>query len=71
MAITTIRPVATEEDLLRTPSDGQKYELVDGQRRTAAVHRSLTEVTSLGPNDPLDGEDVLPGFRCRLADVID
>ena len=179
---TTTRPVATEEDLLRTPSDGQKYELVDGQirvspagsrhgrvcvrlatrmqvfadaqqlgylfdsstgfrlpggnvrlpdiafvakgrfvdelvpegfpdlapdlavevlspgdrsrnildkvgeyleagarlvwvidpkRRTAAVHRSLTDVRMLGPEDTLDGEDVLPGFRCRLADVID
>jgi Uma2 family endonuclease len=179
---TTIRPVATEEDLLRTPRDGQKYELVDGQirvspagsrhglvciavalqvgafvkarqlgylfdsstgfrlpggnvrlpdvafvargrfaseqvpegfadlapdlavevlspsdrsrdvldkvgeylqagvhlvwvidpkRRTAAVYKSLTEVRRLGPEDLLDGEDVVPGFRCRLADVID
>jgi len=179
---TTIRPVATEEDLLRTPRDGQKYELVDGQirvspagsrlgrvcvrlsarlqvfvdaqelgylfdsstgfrlpggnvrlpdvgfvargrfadeqvpegfadlapdlgvevlspgdrsrdildkvgeylqagvrlvwvidpkRRTAAAYTSLTEVRRLGPEASLDGEDVLPGFRCRLADVID
>ena len=176
---TTTRPAATEEDLLRTPSDGQKYELVDGEirvspaglphgrvcmrlaarlgpfveerrlgdlfdsstgfrlpggnvrlpdvafvatgrigvssgfgevapdlavevlspndrsrqvldkvgeyldagvrlvwvidpeRRTAAVHRSLTAVRELGPDDFLDGEDVVPGFRCRLADVID
>lgn len=31
---TTTRP-ATEEDLLRTPRDGQKYELVDGQIRVS------------------------------------
>jgi len=179
---TTIRPVATEEDLLRTPRDGRKYELVDGQirmspagfrhgrvsaslvlglgrfvkehqlgyvvdsstgfrlpggnvrlpdvafvakgrfsgerepegfsdvppdlavevlspddrsrdvldkvgeylqagvrliwvidpkRRTAAVYRSLTDVRQLGPDDLLDGEDVLPGFQCRLAEAID
>ena len=45
--------------------------VLDPERRTAAVHRSLTEVRKLGPNDSLDGEDVVPGFRCRLADVID
>lgn len=179
---TTVRPVATEEDLLRTPRDGQKYELVEGQirvspagsrhgrvcmrlgarlqvfveahqlgdlfdsstgfrmpggnvrlpdvafvargrfadeeapegfadlapdlavevlspgdrsrdvldkvgeylqagvrlvwvidpkRRTAAAYRSLTDVRTLGPADSLDGGDALPGFQCRLADVID
>ena len=29
---TTTRP-ATEEDLLQTPKDGHKYELVDGRER--------------------------------------
>ena len=32
---TTIRPAATEEDLLRTPKAGRKYELVDGQIRVS------------------------------------
>ena len=32
---TTTRPVATEEDLLQTPRDGQKYELVDGAIRVS------------------------------------
>lgn len=32
---TTTRPAATEQDLLRTPRDGQKYELVDGQIRVS------------------------------------
>jgi len=25
---------------------------------------------NLGENDVLDGEDVIPGFRCRLGDVV-
>jgi Uma2 family endonuclease len=45
--------------------------VIDPRRRTAVVHRSLTEVQTLGPDDFLDGGDVVPGFRCRLADVID
>jgi Uma2 family endonuclease len=34
MAATT-RPAATEADLLRTPKDGRKYELVDGEIRVS------------------------------------
>ena len=45
--------------------------VIDPERRSAAVYRSLTKVRELGPDDFLDGEDVVPGFRCRLADVID
>ena len=45
--------------------------VLDPGRRTAAAYRSLTDVQHLGPEDLLDGADVLPGFRCRLADVID
>lgn len=45
--------------------------VIDPKRRTAAVYRSLTDVRQLGPDDLLDGEDVLPGFHCRLGDVID
>jgi len=45
--------------------------VIDPKRCTAAVYRSSTDVRQLGPDDSLDGEDVVPGFRCRLADVID
>jgi hypothetical protein len=31
--VTTVRPPATEADLLRMPNDGYKYELVDGEIR--------------------------------------
>ncbi len=45
--------------------------VIDPKRRTAAVYKSLTDVRRLGPEDSLDGEDVVPGFRCLLADVVD
>ena len=45
--------------------------VIDPKPRTAAVHRSLTDVRTLGPDDALDGEDVLPGFRCALAEVVE
>src|SRR5512134_1478635 len=32
---TTARPRATEADLLQTPNDGRKYELVDGEIRVS------------------------------------
>jgi Uma2 family endonuclease len=45
--------------------------VIDPKQRTAAICRSLTDVRKLGPDDSLDGEDVVPGFPCRLAEVID
>lgn len=45
--------------------------VIDPKRRTAAAYRSLTNVRTLRPDDALDGEDVVPGFRCGLAGVID
>ena len=44
---------------------------IDPKGRTAAVYRSMTDVRWLAADDVLDGEDVVPGFRCRLGDVID
>jgi hypothetical protein len=43
--------------------------VLDPEARSAAVYRSLTEVRTLSAKDQLTGEDVLPGFRCRLRDL--
>ena len=43
--------------------------VVDPKRRTITVYRSLTEITILTENDTLDGEDIIPGFSCRAAEV--
>ena len=117
--------VITDEELLQLPKDGNKYEVVDGERvamgpagmrhedivmeigtrlrevlspsdrmkrvldkvgeyldagvrvvwvidpvkRKAVVYRTATEGRFVDPDGELDGEDVLPGFRCALADL--
>lgn len=45
--------------------------VIDPRKRKAAVYRSLTDVREIGENEALDGEDVLPGFACKLATVLD
>jgi uncharacterized protein len=41
--------------------------VVDSEKRKARVYRADGSEALLGPNETLDGEDVLPGFRCPLA----
>ena len=43
---------------------------LDPQTRTATIHRPGMEPLILGPEDQLDGLDVLPGFRCRVGDLL-
>jgi Uma2 family endonuclease len=45
--------------------------VVDPRRNVARVYRSDGTETHLAAVDTLDGEDVLPGFSCRLADVLE
>jgi Uma2 family endonuclease len=44
--------------------------VIDPKAGRAAIYRSLTDVRDLKPADSLDGEDVLPGFRCGLAEIL-
>ncbi len=39
------------------------------ERRTVEVHRAGVEVIVLGEDDTLDGQDVVPGFRCRVGEI--
>jgi Uma2 family endonuclease len=43
--------------------------VVDPPTRTVRVHRPDGSVTDVGEDGELEGEDVLPGFRCRVADL--
>jgi Uma2 family endonuclease len=43
--------------------------VVNPQTRTVEVHRPQKTGTILREGDDLDGEDVLPGFRCRIAEL--
>ena len=42
---------------------------IDPQARRGNRYRSLTDVRVLHAQDDLDGEDVVPGFRCRLSEI--
>ncbi len=42
--------------------------VIDPRAARAAVYRSLTDVRELGTADAFD--DVLPGFRCDLAEIL-
>jgi Uma2 family endonuclease len=44
--------------------------VVDPQRQEARVYRADGSVSILARQDELDGEDVLPGFRCALKDIL-
>jgi Uma2 family endonuclease len=37
--------------------------------RTITVYRSLTDIITLTEKDPLEGGDVLPGFRIAIAEI--
>src|SRR6266545_2853554 len=43
--------------------------VVNPRRRTVTVYRAQTEVAVLAADGFLDGQDVVPGFRCRVADL--
>jgi len=43
--------------------------IVDPEDRTVAVYRSMDEGRVFHENATLSGEDVLPGFTCRVAEL--
>jgi Uma2 family endonuclease len=43
--------------------------VVDPRRRYVTVHCPDRPSVLIAENDELDGEDVVPGFRCSVADV--
>jgi Uma2 family endonuclease len=43
--------------------------VIDPPERRANRYRSLTDVRTVHAQDELDGEDVLPGFRCVLNEI--
>jgi Uma2 family endonuclease len=44
--------------------------VIDPERRRARVHRANGSVHPLTADDALDGEDVVPGFRYPVADLL-
>lgn len=45
--------------------------VIDPENRRAVVYRSPTETRDIDAGGVLDGEDVLPGFRYTLAELLE
>jgi Uma2 family endonuclease len=45
--------------------------VVDPQKRRAVEYRSLSEAREILPSGALDGADVLPGFSCPVAELLE
>jgi Protein of unknown function (DUF820). len=43
--------------------------LVDPEAKTVTVYKSLTQVQVFCAEDELTGGDLLPNFRCQVADL--
>jgi Uma2 family endonuclease len=43
--------------------------IADPKLLSVTVYRSMIDVTVCGMEDELDGGDLLPGFRCKVADI--
>jgi Uma2 family endonuclease len=43
--------------------------VINPKRRSVTVYRSLTDATRLSEGDELDGGEVVPGFRCKVAEI--
>lgn len=43
--------------------------VVSPKRRNVNVYRSTTDMTTFSEADELDGDEVVPGFRCRVAEI--
>ena len=39
--------------------------------RSVTVYRSSTDIKTLTEKDELDGQDVVPGFRCRVSAIFE
>jgi Uma2 family endonuclease len=43
--------------------------IISPKLRTITLYRSLTDVVTLTENDELSEQDVVPGFRCKVAEI--
>jgi Uma2 family endonuclease len=44
--------------------------VIDPKKERAVVYRSLSDVRELGADESLDGGEVVPGFSCRVRDIL-
>lgn len=76
LAVEVVSPGDKVEDVEAKVADWfaggtQLVWVVHPKSRTIHVFRSATQVQILSADDELDGEDVVPGFRCPISDIFD
>ena len=76
LCIEIISPSEDEKDMARKiveyfATGAQQVWHLFPESQRATVYRSPTEMTEHQPEEILDGGDLLPGFRCRVADLFD
>lgn len=75
LAVEIISPSEDEPDMARKvveylASGAQQVWQIFPESRRVVVYQSLDRVRSYGPDEELDGGDLLPDFRCRVADLM-
>jgi Uma2 family endonuclease len=74
LAVEIVSPSNRRKDVLEKVAEylgggGRMAWVIDPRRRTLEVHRPASAVLKLGEADELDGSDVSPGLRLRVADI--
>ncbi len=74
LAVEVISPSEDHTDMMTKvgeylESGAKQVWQVFPESRRVVVYRSLDQVFTLEAEDDLDGGDLLPGFRCRVADL--
>jgi Uma2 family endonuclease len=75
LAVEVLSPADGARQVLRRVGEcleagGRVVWLIDPQKRQAGAYRGESLARSMGEYGMLDGEDVLPGFRCALREVL-
>ena len=74
LAVEVVSPGDTKKEVSEKVEDwlaagAQAVWVVNPQRLTVTIHRPQMEAVTLGEDDELDGQDVVPGVRCRVAEI--
>ena len=61
--------IERDPDTVRAPDGVRVVWVLDQRRGDARIYRADGTVSTVEPDGDLNGEDVLPGFRCPLRDI--
>ena len=62
--------IERDPDTVRAPDGVRVVWVLDQRRGDARIYRADGTVSTVEPDGELNGEDVLPGFRCPLRDIL-